>query len=111
METILAAAFGRVIEVQKGQSDQLTKAASAIFATAHENKMSSIIFLTTLLSKSFLIMHSIKATPILANLLKSNPGTNSQISLDNSQFPWTPHTQNFRNQRCTLYLMTIHNTI
>ena len=31
METILATAFGRIIGIQKGESDQLTEAAAAVF--------------------------------------------------------------------------------
>lgn len=51
METILASAFGRLVEIQKGESDQLTKAAAIIFESFHENKLSSATFLITVLSK------------------------------------------------------------
>ncbi len=51
MENTLAMALGRVIEVQKGQSNQLTKAASAIFTATQENRISSMSFLIMLFSK------------------------------------------------------------
>lgn len=51
MEALLAAAFGRKIEIQKGQSDQITDAAAVIFETANEKKLSSVIALVMLLSK------------------------------------------------------------
>ena len=51
METIFATAFGRLIEIQKGDSDLLTEAASAIFSGATESKKSSAVYVTMLLSK------------------------------------------------------------
>ncbi len=51
MESIFSAAFGRVIEIQKGQSDQITDAAAVIFETSHEKKLSSVVVLIMLLSK------------------------------------------------------------
>ncbi len=51
METILATAFGRVIEVQKGQSNELTKAATVILSGTQENRISSMSFLIMLFSK------------------------------------------------------------
>ena len=51
METILAAAFGRVIDIQKGKSDELTRSAAVIFESAHEKKLSSLTFLVMFLSK------------------------------------------------------------
>ena len=51
METILATAFGRVINIQKGESNQLTEAAASIFSAAHENKKTSLVFILMLLSK------------------------------------------------------------
>ena len=38
METILAAAFGRAVEVQRGESNSLTKAAAGIFDFARVNR-------------------------------------------------------------------------
>ncbi len=51
MESILAAAFGREIEIQKGQSDQLTEAAAVIFGASREQEITSIPFMSMLLSK------------------------------------------------------------
>jgi len=48
METILAVAFGRVIDLQHGEADQLTDACAAIFSTIQEGNVLSgplIIFL------------------------------------------------------------------
>ena len=50
METILATAFGRVIDVQRGESSQLTKAAADIFAGSHEQNRTSGRFLSIVLS-------------------------------------------------------------
>ena len=36
METILATAFGRIVEVQKGDSDEVVKAAREIFQSSDE---------------------------------------------------------------------------
>ena len=51
MESILATAFGRVINIQKGESNQLTEAAALFFSAAHENKKTSQFFILMLLSK------------------------------------------------------------
>lgn len=51
METLLATAFGRVMDLQKGQSDQLTKAAATVFSSDHEGEMFSSRYATMLLSK------------------------------------------------------------
>ena len=48
METILAAAFGRVMDIQIGQSDELTKAAAALFSGVQEGKTASSFYVTTL---------------------------------------------------------------
>jgi len=48
METILAVAFGRMIDLQHGEADQLTDACAAIFSTIQEGNVLSgplIIFL------------------------------------------------------------------
>ena len=50
METLFAAAFGRVIDIQKGHSDHLTKSAAEIFSGAQEGKKTSLIYLNTMLS-------------------------------------------------------------
>ena len=52
METIFATAFGRVIDLQRGHSDQLTEAAATLFSANEEGKKTSLSFLTTILSKS-----------------------------------------------------------
>lgn len=51
MESIFATAFGREIEIQKGESNQLTEAATTIFDHSQEHKKSSIVFVTMILSK------------------------------------------------------------
>ena len=51
METVLAAAFGRVMDIQRGQSDELTKAAAALFSGVQEGQKTSRFYVTTLLSK------------------------------------------------------------
>lgn len=53
METILATAFGRVIDIQRGESDQLTEAAATIFSNAHEQKKTSAIYMLMVLSKGY----------------------------------------------------------
>ena len=42
MEVILAVAFGRVVNVQRGEADKLTEAAQTIFAGAQEKSPSSL---------------------------------------------------------------------
>ena len=51
METILATAFGRKIDIQRGESDKLTEAAATIFSDTHEQKKSSAVFILVILSK------------------------------------------------------------
>ena len=51
METILATAFGRVINILKGESDQLAEAASTIFGGAREGSGGSALYLIALTSK------------------------------------------------------------
>ncbi len=46
----MATFFGRVIDLQKGESDQLTEAAADVFSSGHEGKKSSFNFATMLLS-------------------------------------------------------------
>lgn len=50
MEIILATAFGRVVNIQRGEGDQLTAAARVIFAGAQEGGSSSAAYITLLLS-------------------------------------------------------------
>lgn len=50
METIMASAFGRVIEIQKGQSSQLTKAATASMGSINQVSVSNLEVLATILS-------------------------------------------------------------
>ena len=54
METILAIAFGRVIDLQRGESDQLTEAARAMFRGGEEGKSTSLAPILLILSKPFL---------------------------------------------------------
>ena len=54
METIFATSFGRIMDIQKGQSNELTKAAEIFFSTNHEQKKSSFLSLNVILSKIFL---------------------------------------------------------
>ena len=51
METILATAFGRVVDVQRGESDELTRAANTQFRRAEEGNSTSRSFLLVLISK------------------------------------------------------------
>ena len=51
METILATAFGRNINLQKGESDYLAEAASGIFSSAHEMKKMSFDHVVLILSE------------------------------------------------------------
>ena len=51
METILAVAFGRVIDLQHGEADQLTDACAAIFSTIQEGNSTSGPFIIFLLSE------------------------------------------------------------
>ena len=42
METILATAFGRVIDIQRGEGDQLTNACAAVFRSFQEGSSLSL---------------------------------------------------------------------
>ena len=53
METILATAFGRKVDVQGGEADELTKAAKSFFTQAEEGQLSSRELLVMLNSESF----------------------------------------------------------
>ena len=65
METILSAAFGRVIELQKGQSNQLTEAATALMASTHEHKVTSPVFMAMLLSVLSITLTSTFVIPLM----------------------------------------------
>ena len=60
METLLATAFGRVIDIQRGQSDHLTKSAAEIFSSAQEGKKTSLIYLNTVLSNAANPVHTLQ---------------------------------------------------
>ena len=51
METILATAFGRVVDIQRGESDDMTAAANNQFRQLEEGKATSAEFLLVLMSK------------------------------------------------------------
>ena len=59
METLLAAAFGRVIDIQRGQSDLLTKSAAEFFRGTQEGKKTSLIYLNTVLSNAAHPIHTL----------------------------------------------------
>ena len=56
METILATAFGRVVNIQRGEGDQLTEAAGIVFSGAQEGRGISGSYLTLVLSEW--VLHS-----------------------------------------------------
>ena len=43
MESLLAAAFGRVVDVQKGEADEVTKAISKLFEFAKRETISVLL--------------------------------------------------------------------
>ena len=51
METILVTAFGRVVNVQRGEGDQLTEAANIIFAGAQEGGGSTAAYMSLFMSE------------------------------------------------------------
>ena len=51
METIFATAFGRVIDIQRNESDKLTEAAAVIFGSVRENEKTSPLGAFVILSK------------------------------------------------------------
>lgn len=55
MESLLAAAFGRVVDVQKGEADEVTKAMNRLFGFA---KGKLFLFCFLLLSKFICSKHS-----------------------------------------------------
>ena len=54
METILATAFGRKVDVQGGEADELTNAAKSFFSQAEEGQLASREVLVMLNSEWFL---------------------------------------------------------
>ncbi len=52
METIVATSFGRVIDIQKGQSDELTVAANEIITGLQDKNGSNYLFLTMIISEN-----------------------------------------------------------
>ena len=73
METILATAFGRKVDVQGGEADELTNAAKSFFSQAEEGQLASREVLVMLNSEwyfQFIIYISNVATsPILGSLI------------------------------------------
>ncbi len=55
METIIATAFGRVMDIQGGENDELTNAADLIFRGAAEGNKTSVAYVLPLTSKSFCV--------------------------------------------------------
>ena len=57
METILATAFGRIVNIQQGESDELTKAAHGRFRQLEEGRSTSRETVMILTSKWTLCRH------------------------------------------------------
>ena len=51
MESILAAAYGRYVNIQEGEADQLTDAAASVFAELQDNKYLSSINITPIVDQ------------------------------------------------------------
>ena len=51
METILATAFGRVMDIQRGESDELTSAVDSLFIGVQEGQLMNASILITILSE------------------------------------------------------------
>ena len=47
----MATAFGRVMSIQRGESDELTKAAALVFSGVREGEKMSLIHIMVLLSE------------------------------------------------------------
>ena len=54
METILATAFGQIVEVQKGDSDEVVKVAREIFQSSDERNSVSFTIVIPLISQFML---------------------------------------------------------
>ena len=66
METILATAFGRVINFQRGESDLLFEAASGMFELLHETSKTSVSHLIMILSKLNLFVIAVLSVVVCA---------------------------------------------
>ena len=51
MESIVATAFGRFVNLQKGEGDKLTDAAGKMFASIQENQLLSLLHVVFILRK------------------------------------------------------------
>ena len=60
MESILAAAFGRVINIQRGEADEVTEAAKGVFAAGRNKKIQISVALVSKLIKTLYIIHKIQ---------------------------------------------------
>ena len=60
MESILAAAFGRVINIQKGEADEVTEAAKGVFAAGRDKKIQISVALVSKLIKTLYMSHKIQ---------------------------------------------------
>ena len=76
METILATAFGRKVDVQGGEADELTNAAKSFFSQAEEGQLASREVLVMLNSEwyfQFIIIYIsyiyVATSPILGSLI------------------------------------------
>lgn len=72
METILATAFGRKVDVQGGEADELTNAAKSFFSQAEEGQLASRDVLVMLNSEWFsciIILYISVSPPILGSLI------------------------------------------
>ena len=57
METILATAFGRVINLQRGEGDKLTEAAGVLFSGFQENQIMTVPFVKTIMCELYILQH------------------------------------------------------
>ena len=58
METVLATAFGRSVEVQKGESDEIVQAAREIFLSSDERNSLSFALIMPLDKYAWFCVHS-----------------------------------------------------
>lgn len=75
MEAIFSTTFGQEIEIQKGQSNQLAKAAGKVFGRDQDSKLVSPLFWMILLSKGVCVCVHSGLIVIFMKML------NSQLSL------------------------------
>ena len=69
METILAIAFGRKVDVQGGEADELTNAAKSFFNQAEEGQLASRDVLIMLNSESDRVCLSLSLSLSLSNIM------------------------------------------